>query len=297
MSGSKALFGCVLVACFAGWGFPGEARSAEGENSAKSAPKVEQPFAEKPPVATGPAAAAEQDASDKLCQCVGRSQSAMALKIEQALAGPLHSVGLDYTEQPLQDVVAQMSDDYGIPIQLDRIALEEAGIGFDVPVTVSIHRISLRSGLKLMLRSLDLTWMLRDEVLMITTKQGAEKDLDTCVYNVQGLVDDADPKSVKALVDAICGCVQRESWAANGRGHAEVRPLPSGLLVVSQTQAAHEEVSALLSRIRKMREQAPLEKVRSRAAESAPVESKPSAAQQPKPQAVRQAAGDQNPFD
>ena len=72
---------------------------------------------------------------------------------------------------------------------------------------------------------------------MITTKEDAEKELDTCVYNVQGLVDDADPKSVKALIDVICECVATDTWAVNGGGQAEIRPLPSGLLVVSQTPA------------------------------------------------------------
>ena len=77
---------------------------------------------------------------------------------------------------------------------------------------------------------------------MITTKEDAEKDLDTCVYNVQGLVDDSDPKSVEALIDAIYACVATDTWAENGGGQAEVRPLPSGLLVVSQTPAIQEEV-------------------------------------------------------
>jgi hypothetical protein len=126
---------------------------------------------------------------------------------------------------------------------------------------VALHNISLRSALRLTLRTLQLTSIVQDEVLMITTKEAAEKDFDTCVYNVQGLVDDSDPKSVKALVDAIYGCVQTDSWAVNGGGQTEVRPLPSGLLVVSHTPAAQEEVSALLNKIRKMREKVPLTKV------------------------------------
>ena len=126
---------------------------------------------------------------------------------------------------------------------------------------MTLHNISLRSALKLTLRTLQLTSIIQDEVLMITTKEDAEKDLDTCVYNVQRLVDDSDPKSVKALIDAIQSCVATDSWAVNGGGQAEVQALPSGLLVVSQTAAVHEEVNALLNKIRKMREQAPLSKV------------------------------------
>jgi hypothetical protein len=78
---------------------------------------------------------------------------------------------------------------------------------------------------------------------------------------VQGLVDDSDPKSVEALIEVIVSCVQTDTWAENGGGQAEVRPLPSGLLVISQTPAVHEEVSALLNKIRKMREKVTLSKV------------------------------------
>jgi hypothetical protein len=157
--------------------------------------------------------------------------------------------------------VTQLSDEYRIPVQLDKTALDEAGIGTDSKVNVSLHNISLRSALKLMLRTQQLTWVIQDEVLMITTKENAEKVMDTCVYNVQGLVDDSDPKSVKALIDVIYGCVQTDTWAENGGGQAEIRPLPSGLLVISQTPAVQEEVSALLNKIRKMREKAPATKV------------------------------------
>jgi hypothetical protein len=155
-------------------------------------------------------------------------------------------------------------------MRLDRPALDEAGIGADSPVTVSLHNISLRSALKLTLRSLQLTWIIQDEVLLITTRAEADKHFDTCVYNVQGLVDDSDPKSVKALIDVIYGCVQTDTWGVNGGGEAEVRPLPSGLLVVSHTPAVQEEVSTLLNKVRKMREQAPLSKVGPRGYEPPP---------------------------
>ena len=109
-------------------------------------------------------------------------------RIEKALRSPLHTTGLDYTEQPLQDVVTQLADEYGIPIQLNKTALEEAGIGTDAPVTISLHNISLRSALRLMLKNLQLTYIIQDEVLMITTKEDAEKDLVVKVYPVADLV-------------------------------------------------------------------------------------------------------------
>jgi hypothetical protein len=241
MQGLKSLFVCVLVIVLGNTLLRADAKDPEAP--AKSEQK------------------AKADAAGVgFCQCVGRDESSAAKRIEDALDSPLHQTGLDYSDQPLQDVVTQLSDEYGIPIQLDRQALEEAGIGTDAPVNVNLHNITLRSALKLALRHTNLTWVIGDEVLMITTQAEAEKHLDTCVYNIQGLIDDSDPKAVKALIDVICSCVASDSWAVNGGGQAEIRPLPSGLLVVSHTPAVQEQVSALLSKIRKMREQAPLAK-------------------------------------
>ena len=55
------------------------------------------------------------------------------------------------------------------------------------------------------------------------------------------------------LIDAIVSCVATETWAENGGGEAEVRWIKPGFLVVSQTQAVHEEVRALLATIRDVR--------------------------------------------
>jgi hypothetical protein len=260
MNWMKSLSVCGLIVLLGNSFVLAQAKGPEGGAAPKPAPKAEPTSAEKPPLAEE-SNREKTDASSELCQCINRDTAASTKRIEQALAGPLHSTGLDYADQPLQDVVTQLSDEYRIPVQLDKTALEEAGIGTDSKVTVTLHNITLRSGLRLMLRTLQLTWIIQDEVLMITTKENAEKEMDTCVYNVQGLVDDSDPKSVKALIDVIYGCVQTDTWAENGGGQAEIRPLPSGLLVISQTPAVQEEVSALLNKIRKMREKAPATKV------------------------------------
>lgn len=280
MNGMKSLFVCVLTVLLGNAYLSAQFQAQEAATSPKAGSKAEQIPAEKSAIAEGANRDKRESSAAELCQCIGRdNNSASTKKIEQALAGPLHSTGLDYADQPLQDVVTQLSDEYGIPIQIDKRALEEAGIATDSAINVTLHNISLRSALKLALRNLPLTWIIQDEVLMITTKEVAESHLDTCVYNVEGLVDDSDPKSVKALIDVIYSCVQVDTWAVNGGGQAEVRPLPSGLLVVSQTPAVQEEVSALLTKIRKMREQVPLTKVGPHGYEPPPSQSSSSSQQ------------------
>ena len=56
-----------------------------------------------------------------------------------------------------------------IPIWIDKKALDDVGIGTDTPVTINLAGITLRSGLKIMLKELELTYVISDEVLKITT--------------------------------------------------------------------------------------------------------------------------------
>ena len=81
-----------------------------------------------------------------------------------------------------QDVIDYLKDLHGIEIQLDSKALEDAGIGTDTPVTRKLKGISLRSALRLMLGALDLTYIIKDEVLLITTTEEADTELVTKVY-------------------------------------------------------------------------------------------------------------------
>jgi hypothetical protein len=158
---------------------------------------------------------------------------------------------LDFVDTSLGDVVQSLSADYGIPIQLDKSALNEVGVGPDQQVSISIHNISLRSAMRLMLHSLQLTYLIRDEVLIITTPDAAEKDLTVCAYNVSGMLG-AQGSDLDSVAEMIRSCVSTETWAKNGGGQAEIRAIKPDLLVISQTSAVHEEIRDLLSAIRKV---------------------------------------------
>ncbi|HUY88384.1 MAG TPA: hypothetical protein VMV10_06595 [Pirellulales bacterium] len=95
---------------------------------------------------------------------------------------------LEFVDQPLSDVVEYLRERHDIEIQLDNKALTDEGIGSDTPVTRTIKGITLRSALRLMLGEMDLTYVIRNEVLMITTKTEAENMLSTKVYPVADLV-------------------------------------------------------------------------------------------------------------
>ncbi len=95
---------------------------------------------------------------------------------------------LEFNEAPLSEVVDYLKTANNIPIMIDKKALDDVGLGSDTPVTISLPGVTLRSALKLMLKELDLTYVIRDEVLKITTPEEAENELLTKVYPVADLV-------------------------------------------------------------------------------------------------------------
>jgi hypothetical protein len=195
----------------------------------------------------------ETAGSRDYCRCIGQIESQTESNIRKALLGPLTSRGLDFVDTPLEEVVALLQDDYGIPVELDHVALDAIGLSPEEPVTAHLHRISLRSAMRLMLKQLGLTYVIANEVLMITAPEEAEAELTTCVYDVRDLLDGDVDKAGKALIDAVASCVATQTWAAHGGGEAEIRLLKPGLLVVSQTQSVHEDVRGLLAAIRELR--------------------------------------------
>ncbi|HEX5105152.1 MAG TPA: hypothetical protein VFV87_15135, partial [Pirellulaceae bacterium] len=95
---------------------------------------------------------------------------------------------MEFIETPLNDAINILKDTHQIPIELDVKRLEEAGVNIDTPVTKNLRGITLRSALRLLLNDLELTYVVRDEVLLITTPEEAESQLITKVYPVGDLV-------------------------------------------------------------------------------------------------------------
>jgi hypothetical protein len=114
-------------------------------------------------------------------------------RIYEALEKPVEN--FDFTETPLRDVIAQIEDAQGIPVEIDSKAFEDAGLDLETPVTKSVSGISLRSALRLLLGDLDLTYLIKDEVLLITTKDKAAENLVVKVYPVADLVLPVNPSS------------------------------------------------------------------------------------------------------
>ena len=126
------------------------------------------PFPDEPPIVY-PSAPVWEDLSNrrkKFASVDLKASGGAEERINAALTGPLKDTGLDYTETPLEQVVNSLQDEYGIPIQLDTPALQDAGLNPQEPITVNLHNIALRSALRLMLKQHQLTYIISNEVLI-----------------------------------------------------------------------------------------------------------------------------------
>ena len=152
-----------------------------------------------------------------------------------------------FNESPLRDVVQRLSEVLGEQVEVNVKALEDLGLDLDTPVTFRARGIKARSILRRILGPLDLAWIVEDEVLLITTREQAEGNLETRLYLLPCGYD-CDAAGVPAVIDLIQGTVAADTWDTVG-GRGAIRPMdvgPATQLVVSTTHEIHEEVGGLL---------------------------------------------------
>jgi hypothetical protein len=227
-----------------------------------AAPDLFGPPTAAPPPAPQPTAAVEPSPNpapaerliDNMCRCEGEANLAAIAKINNVLDTQIRGTGLDFTDTPLEEVVNLLQDEYDIPIQIDIPALDEIGVGGDEPVNINLHGISLRSTLRLMLKQHQLTFIVDDEVLLITTPDEADSRIKVCVYDVRDLVDGNAASALNELTDVVTSSVSADSWAQSGGGRGSVRSYPPNLLIISQSQGVHGQIQDLLKRMRQMRQ-------------------------------------------
>jgi type II secretory pathway component GspD/PulD (secretin) len=112
-------------------------------------------------------------------------KSTAVREIESKLDLP---VILNFTNAPLRQVIADLRVTQGINIVPDLLALQQENISLERPVTVQLENIALKSALNIVLRQLDLTWVIRDDVLQITTKAHAKGKLVQKTYLIADLI-------------------------------------------------------------------------------------------------------------
>lgn len=108
------------------------------------------------------------------------------LQIQRKLEQP---VRLDYKQTPIDTVLNDLAALTGVNIYKDPSGFAAAGVSSDTPVTITLtDEIQLRNALNLILEPFDLTYVIKDEVLKITSKDMGRGQIKTISYSVADLV-------------------------------------------------------------------------------------------------------------
>ena len=98
-------------------------------------------------------------------------------------------VKASHRDQPLSAVLDALAKQADVPIHLDMVGLEQEAVRSDTPVTISLDQpISLKSALKLLLEPLHLDYVVKDEVLKVTSPRLVKGEVYSVSYPVADLV-------------------------------------------------------------------------------------------------------------
>ena len=115
-----------------------------------------------------------------------RRRTEREIEIEKKLRTP---VSLQFTNEPLGSVIEYLGKMADVNVHLDPKGLDEEGITPGTPVTIELRNdIMLKSALNLILQPLHLSYVIKDEVLKITSEQMCDSELVIERYFVADLV-------------------------------------------------------------------------------------------------------------
>jgi hypothetical protein len=209
--------------------------------------------------------------------CCAKTESCPACSKEKSAAVDcrLRAIcSVDFKDTPLQQAVERFREWSGVNIVVDEPALEEAGISFLRPMSLKVDGVPLKRALEMLLHQVHLSYVVENDVVVLTSEAHARGELINRVYRVEGLVPHSEPMVIAlgdrepmfgwatesptgtqvldeapedTLVRLLMQTIQPQSWNGNGGlGTVDYFP-PSKSLVVYQTKDVQEQVGDLLA--------------------------------------------------
>jgi hypothetical protein len=174
----------------------------------------------------------------------------------ELLAAIKRPVSIDCQDLPLAKVIREITEGLPIRVKFDEKAISDDGtVSLDDPVTLLTENEPVESILFDLLSPRGLTWLLRSDSLVITSKSEADANLETVAYDVTDLVVDSKTgqADMRMLVELLYFTVHPDSWVTVG-GAGGVFPFArekSALLVVRQQSDVHKNIDHFLAGLRK----------------------------------------------
>jgi hypothetical protein len=190
--------------------------------------------------------------------------------------------GFEFQESPLTDAVVVIADRHNLRVDIDRRALEDAGVSTDTPITFQFRGLTLGESLNRMLGELDLACVPGPGYVLITTRDEAQTMFSTRVYDLRPLVArlpgwKGRQHDWDELINTFRNSVASESWDVHGGVGAIYRVGTS--LVISQTDELHSQIQRTLDEL--WRAHAPAQATEAQTVESGSTTAEQSATSSP----------------
>jgi hypothetical protein len=175
------------------------------------------------------------------------AESAAEQKVRAELAKPTQ---VEFNETTLKDALDYLEQLHAINIEIDRKALEEANVQVDTPVTRVLKGTTLASALKLVLGELGITYVVENEVLLITSLAAAQRTSKPRVHRVSELASNDEERA--ALLKALELVLDPPAIdpAGNPIEAASRLRIVRDKLVLRGSEPEHERLAELLLRLR-----------------------------------------------
>jgi hypothetical protein len=171
-----------------------------------------------------------------------RAERPTEKKIREELA---KLTSFEFNETPLREVIKYLNELHGINIEVNRKKLEDIGVTLDSPVTQVVKGVSLASALNLWLDEAGMTYVIKNEVLLFTSVEDAQRASTPRIYDLTGLGGAADRETLLKAVELV---LDRPANGPDGKP----MPVASRLLIFRDklilrgSQPEHDRTTELL---------------------------------------------------
>src|SRR5262249_50166403 len=140
---------------------------------------------------------------------------------EKALFRALNaSISVRFKNSRLADVIEYIQTAAGLRIVLDKASMDEIGVRYDSPVSVSVRGVTVRTLLRKVGADFGMNYVVRDDAIELVSPNQARSRMVTRTYSVSDLSDSAcgsfSPEQAAMFMDMIRTSIEPGSWQGNG---------------------------------------------------------------------------------
>jgi hypothetical protein len=176
---------------------------------------------------------------------------------ERAILQALDSmVSVNFKEARLEAVIDFLQNHTRQPIVLDKLALQEADVTYESPVTVQLNNVTVRTVLRKILRDLGLTYVIKEQTIHVTTAVKARDMMVVRTYYIGDVITNPTfgnfgfgfppgfnqlqaLQNAQQITELIQNAIDPDSWQTrNGPGTIVFHPATMSL-VVRQSAEVH----------------------------------------------------------